>query len=144
MKTITHQIANILKLKRRLIDAEMKKVGISRTGWQVLFWMRILGSCTQKTLLNNMDIDPGHLARVLEEFEGKKYIERHPSKEDRRCLCIELTEYSREHLMPHVESTIAKEDAVLFQGVDEKDKELLSALLSKLEQNLETPRGILS
>jgi len=62
--TIGFQLAKILKLKRRFIDIEMKELGLSRTGWQVLFWLTILAPCSQKELLKNLDIDAGHLARV--------------------------------------------------------------------------------
>lgn len=141
MKTNCQQMVNILKLVRRLIDTEMKKkmqeMGMSRTGWQVLFWMRSLKSCTQKELQNHMDIDAGHLARVLEEFEKRRYIVRSACKEDRRCLSIEMTEEGKQMLMPDVERSIAKEKSVLYQGFTEQDKTHLSQLLSRLEKNLE-------
>lgn len=141
MKTICCQFVKILKLKRRLVDiamkTEMKEIGFTRTGWQVLFWMENLGPCTQKELLKNMEIDAGHLARVLEEFEAKNYITRSPRKEDRRCLLIETTEFAEQHLMPKVRETMAKEEAILFQGVSDEEKQSLKHLLSRLEQNLE-------
>lgn len=137
MKSICYQMLNVIKLIRRLVDEEMKALGISRTGWQVLFRLRQLGPCTQKELVRVMDIDAGQLARVLEEFEEKDYIVRRPHKNDRRCLAIEMTEKGRAYLMPHVERSIAKEEAVLGKNFTETEKQLLSNLLTKLEKNLE-------
>lgn len=137
MKTICTQLVKIIQIKRRLIDAEMKKFGISRTGWQALLWLENIGPCTQKELLMNMDIDAGHLARVLDEFETKNYITRRPTKADRRCLLVEITDYGQQHIMPIVRETIAKEDAILFQGVSDEEKQSLQQLLSRLEKNLE-------
>lgn len=128
---------NIIKLVRRFIDSEMKVVGVTRTGWQVLFWLRRLNTCTQKELLQHMDIDAAQLARVLDDFEKKNYISRRTCKEDRRCLSIEMTDFCRKTLLPHVEKTIAKEEALLSKDFSEKEKATLKKLLEKLEKNLE-------
>lgn len=136
MKTRIYQMIKIVKLIRQFIDSEMQGVGVTRTGWQVLFWLRRLNSCTQKELLQHMDIDAAQLARVLDDFEKKNYIVRHSCQKDRRCLVIEMTDLCRKRLMPHVEKTIAKEEALLSKDFSEKEKATLKTLLKKLEKNL--------
>lgn len=135
--TIGFQMLKILKLTRKFIDVEMKELGISRTGWQVLFWMKILGSCSQKELLKNLDIDAGHLARVLEDFEQKDYIVRTPIEGNRRSLFIQMTKYGRKSLMPYVEATIEREGAILLNGINDKDKCRFIKLLNQLEANMQ-------
>jgi DNA-binding MarR family transcriptional regulator len=136
--TIGFQLAKILKLKRRFIDIEMKELGLSRTGWQVLFWLTILAPCSQKELLKNLDIDAGHLARVLEEFEQKKYIVRSQIEGDRRSLLIQITQYSQQNLIPHMQATINKENTILLNGINEENKILLFKLLAQVEENMES------
>lgn len=136
--TIGFQLAKILKLKRRFIDIEMKELGLSRTGWQVLFWLKILGSCSQKELLKNLDIDAAHLARILEDFETKEYITRSPIKGNRRCLFIDVTPYSKQYLMPQIQATIEKESAILLDGVSDANRKLLITLLKQIETNIES------
>jgi DNA-binding MarR family transcriptional regulator len=130
------QMLKILKLTRQFIDIEMKELKLSRIGWQVLFWMNILGKCSQKELLYNLDIDAGYLARVLEEFENKGYIVRTPVKCNRRSLLIQMTEYGQDYLMPRVLATIEKESEILFKGVSNKNKKLFIQLLEQLETNM--------
>jgi DNA-binding MarR family transcriptional regulator len=134
--TVGFQLAHILKLKRRFIDLEMKKLSLSRTQWQVLLWMKILGPCSQKELLKNLDIDAAHLARVLEEFEKNNYVIRMPMPDDRRALSIQLTTFSKEKVMPHLEATLAKENAILLKGLSINDKKNLGKLLEKLTNNM--------
>lgn len=130
------QMLKILKLTRQFIDIEMKELQVSRIGWQVLFWMNILGQCSQKELLSNLEVDAGYLARVLEEFENKGYIVRTPVKGNRRSLLVQMTEYGQDYLMPRVLATIEKESEVLFKGISNKNKMLFIQLLEQLETNM--------
>lgn len=90
-ESVGFQLIKILKLKRHFIDHEMKKLELSRTEWRVLLWMKILGHCSQKELLKNLEIDAAHLARLLERFEKNKVIVRKQVETDRRSLFVELT-----------------------------------------------------
>lgn len=134
--TIGYQLQKILKLTRKFIDIEMKELNISRIEWQVLFWMSILGSCSQKELLKNLEIDAGYLARVLEGFEEKGYIIRTPIPGNRRSSFIQMTEYGKQFLMPHIHATIDKEGSILLNGINDKDKRFFIKLLNQLEANM--------
>lgn len=130
------RLAKILKLKRRFVDAELKSLELSRTQWQVLLWLRILGSCTQKELLHNLDIDAAHLARILEEFEKKEFVVRSTSKEDRRSLIVQLTPYSQRKLIPKIEAALEKENTHLLKGLKADEKQTLKKILEILENNI--------
>lgn len=130
------QLATIIKLKRQSIDAQIKDLGISRTQWQALFWINKLGDCTQKELLNNLDIDAGHLARVLEKTEKAKYIIRTPLKEDRRSTFIQMTDHCKQNIMPQIISALDKDESLLLKNLNDDEVWQLIKLLSKLEQNI--------
>jgi DNA-binding MarR family transcriptional regulator len=136
-ESLGFKLVKILKLKRCLTDLKMKKFGLSRTQWRVLLWMKILGPCSQKELLTNLEIDPGHLARVLDEFEKNKYIVRTPLKSDRRALHIETTKLCHQKLMPHLQKTLEEENAILIDGLTVNEKNALLSTLEKIEKNME-------
>lgn len=135
--TIAFQLIKILQLKRLFVDIEMNQLGLSRTGWRVLFWLNILGPCSQKELLKKLEIDAGHLTRVLEDFEKKGYIVRTPIQGNRRSLFIQMSKYGNNFLMPHMQAAINKEDFILLKGINDNDKRLLLKLLNQLELNME-------
>jgi DNA-binding MarR family transcriptional regulator len=127
---------NILPFLRRPKFLIWSILKLSRVGWQVLFWMNILGRCSQKELLYNLEVDAVYLARTLEEFENKGYIVRTSIKGNRRSLLIEMTEYGQNYLMPLVLTTIEKESEILFKGISKNDKKLFIKLLDQLETNM--------
>lgn len=135
--TFGFQIALIAKLKRKLIDTYVANLELSRTEWQALFWINRLGDCGQKELLKNLEIDAGHLARVLEKLEKKNYITRMPIPTNRRCVFIHLTEYSKKNIIPKILLAMKKEDQVIFEQISDEDKIYLQQLLLKIENNLE-------
>ena len=136
IRLIGHQLAKITNLKRKLIDFEMTKFGLSRTSWQVLCSMNTLGSCSQKELLKNLDIDRGHLARVLDNLERNNYITRRQIEGNRRSLFIEITEFAKTNIMPHLNSTMINESSILLDGLSKPEIMELSRLLNKLESNI--------
>ena len=131
-------IAKICKLKRQLVDAEMKKFDICRSKWQTLVWLHILGPCSQQDLLKRLEIDAAHLARVLEAFEREKWIVRTRSPDDRRALLIEITPLCQRNIMPKIEAIIQNENKLMLKGLTKEDKITLMHLLKTIEDNLLT------
>lgn len=135
--SVGSRLARIMWLKRRFIDIAMKPLNMSRTQWQTLHWLNMLTPCTQKQLLNYMDIDGGQLARTLDEFEKNNIITRKPLVEDRRCLLVELTSYAKKKLIPHLEKIFEKENTILLDNISISDKKILMRLLEKIESNID-------
>lgn len=131
------KLANILRLKRRFIDDNVKPIGLTRTQWQVLFWTKALEPCTQKDLLQKLEMDKGHLARVLADFEKNRIITRYPLPEDRRILLVKLTTLGYKRYIPYLEEVLDHENDILIHGFTHKEQELLRALLERMQTNLE-------
>lgn len=136
--TIGFCIAKICKLKRHLVDIEMKKLGICRSKWQTLIWLHILGPCSQQDLLKRLEIDAAHLARVLDAFEREQWIVRTRSHHDRRALFIEITLLCQHNIMPKIESILKKENNLMLKGLTTEEKITLTRLLKTIENNLLT------
>ncbi len=135
--SVGFRFARIMWLKRRFIDIAMKPLDMTRMQWQTLHWLNMISPCTQKQLLNYMDIDGGQLARTLDEFEKNNIITRKPLAEDRRCLLVELTPYAKKKLIPHLEKVFEKENDILLDGISSADKKKLTSLLEKIESNID-------
>jgi DNA-binding MarR family transcriptional regulator len=135
---INFHIAKIFRLKRRIMDAEMKKLDICRSKWQTLIWLKTLGACSQQELLKHLDIDAAHLARVLEAFDREQWIIRTRSSEDRRAVLIDITEKCRSDIMPAIEHGLQKEVDIMLDSLSTTEKTTLNRLLTKIETNLLT------
>src|SRR3990167_8889459 len=135
--SVGFRIARIMWHKRRFIDIEMKPLDMTRMQWQTLHWLNMISPCTQKQLLNYMDIDGGQLARTLDEFEKNNIITRKPLAEDRRCLLVELTPHAKRKLIPHLEKVFERENDILLDGISSADKKKLTSLLEKIESNID-------
>ena len=137
-RQIGHQLAAIVGTKRRLLDAEMKSLKLCRTQWQVLCWLEYLGPCSQKILLQHMEVDAAHLARTLELCEQQGYITRKPMPNDRRSLFIELTPLSQNNLIPHLRGATERVHHALFSDLTLAEQTLLHQFLSRIEAQLKS------
>ncbi len=135
-RQIGHQLAAVVSAKRRLLDAEMKPFKLCRTQWQVLCWLEYLGPCSQKILLQRMEVDAAHLARTLEVCEEQGYITRKPMPNDRRSLFIELTPFSQETLIPHLRQATEKVHSTLFSDLTASEQTSLHQFLTRIEARL--------
>lgn len=136
--SLGYKLAELLRLKRCFIDQRVKKLELSRTQWRVLVWLSILGPCLQQALLTALDIDPGHLTRVLDEFEKNKIISRTRLKEDRRALFIEITKRGEAKYISTLKKVLKEENTILMTGLSEKEKNFLMKILEKVKLNMET------
>ena len=131
------QLIKVVKLKRQFVDVEMKKYGLSRTQWQVMLWLSMLGACSQKELLNNVEIDAAHLTRVLDGLEKKQLIIRSAIEGDKRTSFIAMTALSQQQLMPHIEKVLNEKNYLSFKGLSGSEKDVLLDLLQRLAGNME-------
>jgi MarR family multiple antibiotic resistance transcriptional regulator len=130
------QLAKVTNRLRRYLDNRMKIFELSRTQWQVLFTIHCMGACLQKDLLNNLDIDAAHLARVLEKLEDRKYIVREKLNQDRRAIFIKMTPLAIKQLVPNIVQIHADEHDLLLKGLNTSEIKQLGLLLKKLENNM--------
>ena len=90
---------------------------------------------TQKILLKALDIDAAHLARTLEKLEKESYIIRKPVPDNKRSLNIYLTKEG-EVLLKKIQKVMAWENELLFSGFTEKERDVFTACLDKMEKNM--------
>jgi len=136
LKSIPYEIGQILKLKRQLVDRDMKSFGLQRSQWQTIAHLVILGvPCTQQALLKATDFDRAQLARVLDSFEREGIIRRSQIASDRRLLEIRFTQKGAE-LSKKVTQFLQKESKIMLKGFNAAEISVMEQLLEKIKNNI--------
>lgn len=82
------------KISKKLIyyiNSNLEKFNLTSEQWAVLLNLSKQNKISQKLLAEISGKDQSTLARILDILERKNFIERHPSKEDRRSFIIHIT-----------------------------------------------------
>ena len=85
----------------------------------------------QKQLARAMGIEGPSLVRLLDNLEGKNFIERKSSLEDRRSKTIHLTDSARKQL-DTLQSIAAEVRKSLLQGISSSDLETCVKVFKKI------------
>lgn len=89
------------------------------------------GDMTQRALLDHTDIRSASLSELLAKIEANGDIRRERSKEDGRNINITLTEKGKKAAEQFYQDHIQFREGI-FAGLDQKEKEELEKLLTKL------------
>ncbi|NNM59112.1 MAG: MarR family transcriptional regulator [Legionellales bacterium] len=134
--TAGFKLAKLTRLKRQLLDAYLSKFGLSRTQWQAMFWLDILDNpVPQQDILKNMELDAGHLARVLDQLEKIGYVVRHRAENNRRAVLVTLTTEGKK-LNSLIKIAVKKETEVLFKDFSPGEKTQFIEQLDKITHNI--------
>ena len=72
------------------------KLGLSPGQPKVLRCLNAMEPCSQRMLADYCEVDPAAICRMLDSLERDGFLERRPSKTDRRAGEVVLTEKGRE------------------------------------------------
>ncbi len=114
-------------LMHRCIHTLHHKADRDRGQKSALAMLYAWGEVDQRTLQENMGIQPGSVSELLSKLEAKGYITRARSEKDRRMVTVQLTDAGREAAqnMPS-----GKQDR--FAALTQEEQEQLKGLLKKL------------
>jgi DNA-binding MarR family transcriptional regulator len=73
------------------LNSKLEQFNLTTEQWTVLLKLSNQNKISQKLLAEVSGKDQSTLARILDILERKAFIERHPSKEDRRSFVIHIT-----------------------------------------------------
>jgi len=74
------------------VNCKLEKFKLTTEQWLVLMKLSKQNRISQKQLAEISGKDQSTLTRIIDILERKKFIERHPSKEDRRSFLIHITD----------------------------------------------------
>ena len=121
----------LMRQMRRCSHLLYHKFSLNFSQNRILVLLKREGPMTQKALMCQMQIQPGSLSEVLAKVESAGLVERRRCEDDRRNFEINLTE---EGIKQAEAFERDRQDmaALLFETLDEREKEALSGILTKL------------
>ena len=130
VKVVNH--AAMIKTNRLL-----KPFGLTQSSWYVLFHVSAAGRIPQKKLQEDLGIESGSMAIIVDELVRKGWLLRAPDERDRRANHLELTSKgtTRWKSVPDIVALVSKE---MMRGVTEEEEAGTVAILKKCWANLST------
>jgi MarR family transcriptional regulator for hemolysin len=117
---------------RFAMDDQFRPIGITDATWRTLFYLNQTGDgVQQKQLARTMGIEGPSLVRLLDNLEGKNFIERKSSLEDRRSKTIHLTDSARQQLAT-LQTIAADVRKRLLEDVSSSDLETCIKVFKKI------------
>jgi DNA-binding MarR family transcriptional regulator len=128
VKVINHDAT--VKMNRLL-----KPFGLTRSSWYVLHRVNEAGRISQKALQEDIGIESGSMAIVVDGLVRKGWLDRTSSEKDRRANYLELTPKgaARWKAVPDIATVLRKE---MMRGVTEEEESTAVAILKKCSANL--------
>ncbi|AVK48840.1 transcriptional regulator [Clostridium sp. MF28] len=117
------------------LNNKLEKFNITTEQWTVLLKLSKQNKISQKLLAEVSGKDQSTLARILDILERKAFIERHPSKEDRRSFEIHITDSGLNiigEVSPFLEDLFNK----LLKDISLEKLEVYNAVLLKIDKNI--------
>ncbi|AQS07787.1 MarR family winged helix-turn-helix transcriptional regulator [Clostridium beijerinckii] len=117
------------------LNNKLEKFNITTEQWTVLLKLSKQNKISQKLLAEVSGKDQSTLARILDILERKTFIERHPSKEDRRSFEIHITDSGLNlvgEVSPFLEDLFNK----LLKDISLEKLEVYNAVLLKIDKNI--------
>lgn len=123
-------IVQLIHLTRRVYrQATEEKLGMKLKAYMVLGNLRD-GALPQADLCASMQMDANNTVLLLNDLEGKGFVERRRDPADRRRHIVAITEAGHEALARAEREINSLEDAV-FSGLSAEDRVLLRELLER-------------
>lgn len=117
------------------LNNKLEKFNITTEQWTVLLKLSKQNKISQKLLAEVSGKDQSTLARILDILERKAFIERHPSKEDRRSFEIHITDSGLNlvgEVSPFLEDLFNK----LLKDISLEKLEVYNSVLLKIDKNI--------
>ena len=127
-------MANHLMFQKALLT-EIKDTGLTSGQPKVLDYLRNHDGAVQKEIAAMCNIEPATLTSVLLGMENKNLIVRKMLGGNRRSLYVYLTEQGKA-LAERVTVEFSKIEVNAFSGFTDEEKEILIALLRKVNKNM--------
>ena len=129
---LIHDVARLLRV---LYDRQMVSIGLTRSQWWLLTYLRFRDGINQSELGVLMDIEKAPLSRLLDRMELKGWIVRSSDNKDRRIKNIYLSDNVKP-LIKSMREKAANHREQALSTLDTKDLNKLTDLLQTLKKDL--------
>ena len=91
-KNFSFLIHDVARLMKCAFDRRIKELGLTRSQWFAIAFLRRSDGLTQQQLADQMDIERGPLSKILTRLEKTGWIRKVPDAHDKRANRIFLSE----------------------------------------------------
>ena len=125
------------RLVREAFDARLKPLDLNLTQASLLAYVAEFGATTQTRLAEQMGTGRASMGSVIDGLERRLLVERHPDPDDRRVWRVDITDEGRAlaALVVSVDEVLRRE---LRRGIGREERQALSWVLTRLQQNLQS------
>ena len=124
----------IAHVKRRMddqLEQEMAPLGLTAAQFIVLINLHHQVHSTPAEFCRLLDYDPGAMTRLISRIEKKGFIRRVQNLDDRRSVCLELTE-AGQALCPQVIPSVCNAFNQLLSGFSPAEAQLFESMLQRI------------
>lgn len=114
------------------------RYGMLRTEWRVLFHLGCYGDLSAKQICEKASIHKTKVSRAVSALEGKRYLTRHASDDDRRIERLSLTRTGRA-VFEDLSAAAARFETTLTEALPPADLDALRRALIVLSNLPEPP-----
>ena len=129
-------LATHLAFKRYILTT-LKEYGLKTGQPKVMYYIALHEGCKQKDIAENCYIRSATLSSVLSNMEKKGLIERKSPEGNKRAYSIYIKDEARP-VFEAVEKAFDEAKKRAFAGFSDKEAEVLTKHLERVEKNLKT------
>ena len=134
-KHLTGMIHEMSLLVTRLFNRQVREFGLTRTQWQVLYWLYHDDGQTQTDLAETLSMGKASLGRVVDRLEEQGWVVRKDDPNDRRAKLVYLTDKITPLIEP-VEGIVNDISEIAMAGMSMRDRQKLDELMKRGHANL--------
>ena len=125
------------RLVREAFDVRLVPLDLNLTQASLIGYVAEFGATTQTQLADHLGIGRAAIGSVIDRLERRALVERHPDPSDRRVWPADITEGGRAMAVriSEIDEVLRAE---LRRGIGREERQALSWVLTRLQQNLQS------
>jgi DNA-binding MarR family transcriptional regulator len=128
-------VHDVSRLRRRVVDAALKPLGVTRSQWWVLAFLSRSDGMSQVALADELDLGKVALGQLIDRLEKTGFVERRPDDGDRRVKRVFLTRRSHA-LIARIRESVGVTEKEIVADIDEADLKATVRALRGMKENL--------
>jgi MarR family transcriptional regulator, transcriptional regulator for hemolysin len=130
-------VHDVSRLRKKVVDHELKPLGITRSQWWVLVNISRYAQdgIAQTELAHLMSVGKVSLGGLIDRMEAAGWLERLPDPQDRRAKKVVMTE-AGEKLLDEMQGLADGINKRIMRGITKEQNKLLDGLLKTMKHNL--------
>jgi DNA-binding MarR family transcriptional regulator len=136
LEMLTFHLHDVARLHRRNFDRNLQGRGVDLTQaqWRSIGVVFKRPGISQSALADILEIQPISVGRLIDRMEASGWIERRPDPDDRRAVCLYVTDKA-EPTLKAIKATADEMRAVLTKGITKTDLETTAKVLAAMREN---------